>query len=800
MADVDYRRMTDDYLNSAVPRYNPAADAGAQKIYNQQLRELKKQLKQKLLSEKEFNEQRLILESQLYKRLAQIQKNAYKNMSLEQLKIAKENNIEAMAMKMASMGQEDKEWHKQMARRLTAEKKYAKNLDEVIRASERGHITSAQRKFSQLEKYVQHGNKLKELAKQEAAALEEAKHLDMTNEQKKEIKNSFEQQRKTYMQENDISESQVKGMQKASTSVSILNKVLATTEKIASTLSTKIDDAIQFTAENTGRTAARLQGIDESFSDYQNKVSAAIGGNAYVSQKKVLENIVKFTDAGIVYNAEQRALIATLSDRMVTTFDAMDSTLTRLIRIQQADLTMSQLGAEATLTQFLNQKFGNTEYLGTSGGSGLYDSVYAALIDASAVMDRNQATSYAFNAQKWLGSMYSVGVSDAAIQSIAEGLGYIATGNVSALSSNSALQTLFAMSAKNAGLSYSSLLTSGANADDINKLLKAMMEYLQDISENTSNQVTRNAFSQLLNISMADLQAIRNLNSTDIADIYNTTTNYESSIAEARNQFSEIKNRTTLSEAVNNILDNVQWNIGMDIADTDESLIGWEIQKMITKVRDAIGIQGTISNWLTGIAAAGTLFSLISSGIGKDGWLADIWNGGWVTNDTFLRNGGFSWDEVTTRGTLLTTSSSADGISMSAVFGEGKEHNNSLDNTDSGTAVDNNYNVTIAKTSDDLYQELFVTQNAPIRVKLADIEMTALAELYVDDLHEIRQAFNQPISVIESGSGTLFGHEETTGQDIIDTVQNVRSGDYSSNATNSAMGRARNSLSALTNK
>ncbi len=59
-----------------------------------------------------------------------------------------------MAMKMASMGQEDKEWHKQMARRLTAEKKYAKNLDEVIRASERGHITSAQRKFSQLEKYV----------------------------------------------------------------------------------------------------------------------------------------------------------------------------------------------------------------------------------------------------------------------------------------------------------------------------------------------------------------------------------------------------------------------------------------------------------------------------------------------------------------------------------------------------------------------------------------------------------------------------------------------------------------------
>ena len=792
MADVDYEKMTNDYLNSNVPRYNPNADKSAQKIYDQQLRELKKQFKQKLLSEKEFNEQRIQLAQQLQGRLNQIQTNALKNMSLEQLKQAKETNTQILQLRMASMGEEDKQWRDQMSERLAAEKTYASNLEKVIKAAERGHISSAQRKFSQLEKYVQHGAKLTELAKQEAAALEEAKVLKMTDDQQEEVKRSFEQQRKNYMEENNISDSQVKGMQRANTSVNVLNKILESSKKIESALTSKIDQAIEFTAENTGRTAARLQGIDESFSDYQNAVSAAIGGNAYVSQRKVLENIVKFTDAGIVYNAEQRALISTLSERMVSTFDAMDSTLTRLIRIQQADLTMSQLGAEATLTQFLNQKFGNTEYLGISGGSGLYDSVYAALIDASAVMNRDQATSYAFNAQKWLGSMYSVGVSDAAIQSIAEGLGYIATGNVSALSSNSALQTLFAMSSKNAGLSYSSLLTSGATADDINKLLKSMTEYLQDISKNTSNQVTRNAFSQLLNISMADLQAIRNLNSSDISDIYNTNTNYESSVSEAINQFSEVKNRTTLTEAINNVLDNVQWNIGMGIADDDKSLIGWQIQKVLTQVRDAIGIQGTISNWLTGIAAAASLFSIVSSGLGKDGWLADIYNGGWVSNDQFLRNGGFSWDEVTTRGQLLTTKSSADGISMSAVFGKGKSYENQLDNDTSGTVVDNNYNVTIAKTSDDLYQELFVTQNAPIRVKLADIEMQALAELCVDDLHEIRQAFNQPISVVESGSGTLFEHEGDSAQDIIDTVQDVRNDRFDSNATNSAKARVNN--------
>nr|DAE19043.1 MAG TPA: hypothetical protein [Siphoviridae sp. ctiOl67] len=34
---------------------------------------------------------------------------------------------------------------------------------------------------------------------------------------------------------------------------------------------------------------------------------------------------------------------------------------------------------------------------------------------------------------------------------------------------------------------------------------------------------------------MADLQAIRNLNSTDIADIYKTSTNYEGAVSEAKN-------------------------------------------------------------------------------------------------------------------------------------------------------------------------------------------------------------------------------------------------------------------------
>nr|DAE19046.1 MAG TPA: hypothetical protein [Siphoviridae sp. ctiOl67] len=53
----------------------------------------------------------------------------------------------------------------------------------------------------------------------------------------------------------------------------------------------------------------------------------------FVSQRKLFQNVVDLADQGIIYNIEQRALISSLSDKLVTTFDAMDNTLTRLIRI-----------------------------------------------------------------------------------------------------------------------------------------------------------------------------------------------------------------------------------------------------------------------------------------------------------------------------------------------------------------------------------------------------------------------------------------------------------------------------------
>ena len=144
-------------------------------------------------------------------------------------------------------------------------------------------------------------------------------------------------------------------------------------------------------------------------------------------------------------------------------------------------------------------------------------------------IDAMQPTPYYIHAdvQKWLGSLYSVGVSDSAVNTIAEGLNLLGTGNVTALNSNESMQTLMAMSASKAGVSYADILTGGLDAETTNKLLKSMVEYLQSIANNTdNNQVTKSAYANLFGISATDIRAISNLTQDDVNNISKQTLNY----------------------------------------------------------------------------------------------------------------------------------------------------------------------------------------------------------------------------------------------------------------------------------
>lgn len=318
---------------------------------------------------------------------------------------------------------------------------------------------------------------------------------------------------------------------------------------------------------------ARLQGSEKNYDDVMDKISSNLSMSPYVKTQKVIENMRTAVDKGIAYNVEQRAFLATISDKIANTFDAFDSNLTRLIRLQQADTTAARLGMEASLTKFFNNMFQDTSYL-----SDMYDSVSAAIIDANASLNRDQSAEFEYIVQKWLGSLGSLGMSSETITNIASGLNYIATGDVTSLSSNTQLQTLFAMSASKAGLEYSDLLLNGLNADNTNALLESMVTYLKEIAENSDSQVVRSAYGDIFNMSLSDMKAISNLTSGDIASISSNMLSYSGMNSELSNQLNLVSTRTSLSEKLNNLYENAVFGVAEDMASNPAT---WAMTKML---------------------------------------------------------------------------------------------------------------------------------------------------------------------------------------------------------------------------
>lgn len=411
--------------------------------------------------------------------------------------------------------------------------------------------------------------------------------------------------------------------------LSTFSKILDVVSGISKKMSQNFTQAVNFQNQYMGKVDARLQSEEVQtgfFKQITDDVQSAVGASRFVSQKELLQNVAKLTENGIAYNIEQRAMLATLSDKMVTTFDVLDNTLQRMIRIQQADLTMSQLGSEAQLTKFLNSQFEDTSYLNT-----MYDSVLAALTDSISSMDKNNATSFTYAVQKWLASLYSVGLSDQAVASIASGINALASGNINTLNSNQPLSVLMNMSATNAGLSYSDLLTQGLNASNVNDLMRSMVDYLGTIAENTTdNQVLRSQWSDVLGITLTDLRAVSNLTNNDISAIYRSNTTYDQSINETQNQLQTVVGRTAASERVQTMADNFMFNWGMTMAQNDAQYMTWYATQFVDQLLGVVGLQNSTVGMITKVISALPMLSSLSETLG------DISN----TNLAFNTSGG----------------------------------------------------------------------------------------------------------------------------------------------------------------
>ena len=280
-------------------------------------------------------------------------------------------------------------------------------------------------------------------------------------------------------------------------------------------------------------------------------ITGSVGVSPYIKQSDIVNKVKELVNSGIAFDVEQRAFLATISEKIATTFNANDSTLRRLIRLQQQDSTAARLGMESAMNAFLNNMYENTEYLGS-----LSSSVRGQLEEAQALMSTKQAVELEFQVQKWLGSMYSVGVSDSAVSKLATAIGQLASGDISGITSGGA-NNLLIMAANEAGISLEGILKNGLDASQTNILLQAMVNYLANIyNETKGSKVLQQQFANIYNLSASDLKAVTNLandNNQTIKTIANNNLTFSTAYTQLQNMASTMYQRMSLGSMLGNV-------------------------------------------------------------------------------------------------------------------------------------------------------------------------------------------------------------------------------------------------------
>lgn len=388
--------------------------------------------------------------------------------------------------------------------------------------------------------------------------------------------------------------------------------------KVMSALSSGMNQVMNTYAKYQSTINTRLQGTTKDFTGIQSSLLTNVGITPYLKTQVMLDNLQKLVEMGIASNLEQRAFLSSVSDKVAQTFDAFDSNLLRIIRLQQQDSTASRMGMEAYLNRFLNNMFSDTSYLNNA-----FDTVTGNLVEATSQMSTQMGVQFEYIIQKWLGSLSSVGLSNEAVGNISQALGYLATGNVSGLEGSS-MQNLMVMAASRAGLSYADMLTRGINLDETNKLLGSMVEYLQQIGAST-NKVVKNQYAATFGVSVSDLVAAGNLRAEDIKNIGNNLLSYQGSMSELGTQLSTIGGRLSVAEKLNNLVANSQFSLYSNIAGTPGLAALWAVTDMIQQNTGGINIPSVLGTGPN--TTVENLMKLGIMGVGSLGMIGDIING-----------------------------------------------------------------------------------------------------------------------------------------------------------------------------
>ncbi len=377
---------------------------------------------------------------------------------------------------------------------------------------------------------------------------------------------------------------------------------------------------------------------------------------------------------GINYNVEQRAFLETIKNKIADTFEANDAALARLIRIQAEDSTAARLGMESSMTAFLNNMYETTEYL-----SDVASGVRQSLLEAESLMGTESATEFEFQVQKWLGSLYSVGMSGTAVSNISNVLGQLAAGQVGAISSGGA-GNLLVMAASRSGLSLGDILANGLDSSETNALLQSMSEYLSDIyEESAGSRVVQQQMANVFGMTASDLRAASNLRRST-SDVSSVGLSYGGMIGQLRNMANSMYSRTAVGELMSNVFANLQYTTASGIANNPALYALYNIANLLEATTGGIDFSipmvlgnGTAQTFnIAKIMKAGALGGGILGGLGN----IILNGGGGFSGSGMLTALGVGSGTSVSRGTGLTGGGgyynvSGSGTSESGYVGQG---------------------------------------------------------------------------------------------------------------------------------
>lgn len=516
--------------------------------------------------------------------------------NLAQLQAARINQENVVAKlqeaKMKEAVQKQTEMKKQAINDLYA-------MEAELSLATNGRVTELSEK--QKKKYI--NNQYKTQVKEEIKLLKETgvlKTKETKRQRIQDLKDSAKDNRELYKdlkklkKENggvltDEQEAVMKQAKKdslAGGAMNALTKGLAQLQDAVDGLGNVINQGISTYSKYQTGINARLQGSRGStvdvFTEVESNLTKKVGITPYFKTETMLDNLSALVEEGIAANIEQRAFLQTAKDSIATTFDAANSSLLRIIRLQQSDSTAARLGMEAYLTQYLNELTQNTEYLKST-----FDSVEAALLEASSQMSAEASAEFEYIVQKWLGTLTGTGLSDTTANNIATAVGYLGSGDITNLS-NSNVYNLMVMSATRAGLNVGEILSDGLDSETTNKLLYSMANYLADLSDNSSN-VVKSQLAETFGVTISDLTAASQLSSS-FNTIAENLLSYSGMYDELSSQMGKLVERTSISSLINNMMDNMKFSLAENIASNPALSATWQITDLIQGVTGGINI------------------------------------------------------------------------------------------------------------------------------------------------------------------------------------------------------------------